>query len=140
MTEKKTIRVVLLEPGKQAKVKEIDASISGMQKLVGGDIQAVYPYAEAVCLICNDEGKIAGLPLNRALYAEEDMEEIQRGEIYDIIAGTCFLCGCGGEDFSSLTKEQCQRYLAKFRWPEQFMRLGSKIVAIPMKSARDRER
>ena len=44
------LRVVLVEPGKVARVAEIDGSLEGMQKTVGGYIQAVYPYEETVCL------------------------------------------------------------------------------------------
>ena len=44
---------------------------------VGGDIQAVYPYEDPVALICNEEGKLMGLPLNRALF-DDDGEEVFR--------------------------------------------------------------
>ena len=47
------LRVVLVEPGKVARVAEIDGSLEGMQKTVGGYIQAVYPFEETVCLVCN---------------------------------------------------------------------------------------
>ena len=53
---------------------------------VGGPIQAIYPFPEPVALICHEEGKLLGLPLNRALRDKD-------GEIYDIIAGPFFLCG-----------------------------------------------
>ena len=35
MSEEKKIKVVLLEPGKLAHTVEIDASLKGMQKIVG---------------------------------------------------------------------------------------------------------
>lgn len=60
------------------KEKDIDGSLKSMQEAVGGTIQALYPFEEPVALICNDEGKLLGLPLNRALRDEE-------GRIYDII-------------------------------------------------------
>lgn len=60
------LRVVLVEPGKAARVAEINGSLEGMQKTVGGYIQAVYPFEETVCLVCNEEGKLQGLPLNRS--------------------------------------------------------------------------
>jgi len=75
------LRVVLVEPGKAARVAEIDGSLEGMQKTVSGYIQAVYPFEETVCLVCNEEGKLQGLPLNRALRDEDN-------RIYDIVAGT----------------------------------------------------
>lgn len=49
-----------------------------MQQMVGGPIQALYPWEEPVAIVCNDEGKNMGLPLNRVL------------ENYDIIAGAFF--------------------------------------------------
>ena len=42
-----------------------------LQAAVGGDIQAVYPYEDPVALICNEEGKLLGLPLNRALFDDD---------------------------------------------------------------------
>ena len=47
--------------------QEIDHTLSAMQELVGGTIQAVYPFDDPVALIANDEGKLLGLPWNRAL-------------------------------------------------------------------------
>ena len=57
------MRILLVEPGKKPVVREIDGSLKSMQELVGGTIQALYPFEEPVALICNDEGKLLGLPL-----------------------------------------------------------------------------
>ena len=78
--------VLLIEPGKTPRHTEIDGTLEGMQQVVGGYIQAIYPFEDPVALICNEEGKLLGLPLNRALKDGD-------GDIYDIIAGTFFLCG-----------------------------------------------
>ena len=121
----RTIRVVLLEPGKAARTTDIGATLEDMQKVVGGYIEAVYPYAEEVAIVVNEEGKLEGLPLNRALRYEDT------GEIYDIIAGPCFICDCNGENFGSLTPEQAGRYEKMFRSPEQFFKLNGKIIAVP---------
>ncbi|WP_312104050.1 DUF3846 domain-containing protein [Pygmaiobacter massiliensis] len=118
------IRVVLLEPGKLAQVAEIDASLAGMQKIVGGCVEGFYPFAEKVCIVCNDEGKINGMPLNRAVYGENK-------EMLDIIAGTAFICDCRGEDFASLSEEQLKRYAAQFKYPERFYRINDEIKAVP---------
>ena len=83
LTEKRTIRVVLAEPGKIARVTDIDASLSGMQRVVGGYIEAFYPFEEQICMICNEEGKINGMPLNRAVYAEPKEIEMTYGELRD---------------------------------------------------------
>ena len=54
------ITVVFLEPGKLARIEQIDASLEGLQGAVGGYIEAMYPFEEQVCVICNEEGKING--------------------------------------------------------------------------------
>lgn len=119
------MEVVLLEPMKGARVVEINNSLQSMQSVVGGLIEAVYPFEEHVCIVCNEEGKLQGLPLNRALRDSD-------GHIYDIIAGTAFICDCSGEDFGSLTDAQVAKYLALFKHPEAFVSVNGCIVAIPM--------
>ena len=96
------MRILLIEPEKRPVIREIDGSLKSMQEAVGGYIQAIYPFEDPVALVCGDEAKLQGLPLNRALY--------ERGSRvpYDIIAGTFFVCGVGDENFTSLTDEQIQ--------------------------------
>ena len=103
------MKVVICEPGQYARIAEIEPTLTAEQKVVGGLIDCVYPWPnDMVDLVCNDEGKLNGLPLNHAL------------EDYDVIAGTFFICGISGENFCSLTEEQTARYLQKFRAPEVF--------------------
>lgn len=128
-----TIQVVLVEPGKTARIAEVGTSLDAMQQTVGGDIEAYYPFEEQVCIVCNDEGKINGLPLNRAIRDEDT------NEIVDIIAGTFFICDCRKESFGSLSEEQQKRYLEKYRLPERFFRTRDGIEAVPYKP-QDRER
>ena len=52
------MKVVLVEPGKAGRLAEIGEDLRSMQKIVGRPIQAIYPYEDAVALICNDEGKL----------------------------------------------------------------------------------
>ena len=65
------MNVLLVEPNTDPRAIEINGSLASMQSLVGGLIQAVYPFADPVALICNDEGKLAGLPQNRPLKHSE---------------------------------------------------------------------
>ena len=58
------MQVVIVEPEKKPVVQNIDNTLTSMQQIVGGTIQAVYPFEEPVALICNDEGKPLNLPLN----------------------------------------------------------------------------
>ena len=120
-----TIAVLIVEPGKKPYVKEIDSDLKSLQHEVGGWIEAIYPYEDPVALVCNEEGKLEGLPLNRALRDED-------GDIYDVVAGTFLVVGLTDDSFGSLTVEQMHKFSDHFKVPEQFVKLGDKIVAIPM--------
>ena len=97
------IHVLVVEPEKQPYAKEIPSSLESLQHEVGGYIQATYPFAEPVALICDEEGKLNGSPLNRALRDNE-------GHIYDIMAGTFLVVGLGEDHFTSLAPELVQRF------------------------------
>ena len=102
--------VLIVEPGKTPRTAEIGGSLESMQAVVGGYIQAVYPFDDEIALICNEEGKILSLPFNRSLYSPET------GVVYDIVVGTFFMCAASTEEsnFGSLSEEQirrCTRYL-----------------------------
>ena len=121
------IQVLIVEPGKPPRQSKIKQHLTSMQNVVGGTIQVLYPFEEPVALICNDEGKLLGLPANRALRDSE-------GNLYDIVCGTFFLCGSppDKENFSSLTAEQRKRYQQKFLHPEFFLNLGGEILCLPL--------
>ena len=70
------ISVVLVEPNKYPKVVEIEDTLEAMQKIVGGCIEQYMPFDDEVAIICNDEGKLNGLPLNRAIYSEPENVEM----------------------------------------------------------------
>ena len=107
-------------------MQNIDDTLASMQQIVGGSIQAIYPFEEPVALICNDEGKLLRLPLNRAL-------RDSNGAIYDIVAGTFFLCAApaGSDRFEGLSDEQAQAYLEHFAVPEQFIKVNGDIFILP---------
>ena len=81
MLPTRTIRVLIVEPGKAPYPAEIPTGLSSLQQQVGGLIQALYPFEDPfAAVIANDEGKLLGLPWNRPLFDDE-------GEIYDILVG-----------------------------------------------------
>ena len=100
----KMIQALIVKPGQAA---EIPSTLESLQSQVGGLIQALYLTDAAI--ICNDEGKLLGLPLNRPLFDED-------GNIYDVIAGTFLVVGLTEDDFGSLTDEQIHRYTDMFIW------------------------
>lgn len=125
------MKVIMVEPERKSYEMELEDSLGAMQHCVGGLIQAVFePGGRNAALICNDEGKLLGLPLNRALRDED-------GAIYDVIAGTFFICGAppDGESFTSLTDEQAAYWLERFARPELFVSVNGRLICIPADEA-----
>ena len=126
----KGMTVIACLPGKTAQVVEIKDGLKGMQEFVGGGfIEAIYPYDDPVAIVCNEEGKINRMELNRAVYGET-------GEMIDIIAGPMFICSLGEEDFASIRGEMLEKYLEKFKQPETFIKIGNDILAIKLPEER----
>lgn len=94
--EESNIKILVVEPMKKPYEKEITGDLREMQDIMGGTIQAVYPFQDMAAIVCNDDGKRIGLPPNRFLRDGS-------GEPYDVLCGTFFVVGVGREDFVSLT-------------------------------------
>ena len=77
------MNVLMVEPGKAPYETQIGDDLQSMQALVGGYLEAVYPFEQPVALVCCESGKLDGLTLNRALRDSD-------GDIYDIVAGNFF--------------------------------------------------
>lgn len=124
------MRVIVVEPKKKPMVQDIGSDLESMQKIVGGPIEAVYPFdepvAEPIALICNEEGKLLNLPLNRVLRDDA-------GEVYDIVAGTFLLCAAppDSNNFAGLTDQQVKTYLERFAMPEMFLNVGGDLFVLP---------
>lgn len=125
VNDSKKLDVLLVEPGQYARMTTIDAGLKSLQKTVGGDIEAAYFFDDPVALVCQEEGKINGSELNRAVRDAD-------GEILDIIAGKFFICGLGEEDFASLPEGLKKKYEGMFHQPETFLKMGRSITAIPI--------
>ena len=119
------INVIYVEPGEMARTIEMEDELAEMQKLVGGYIEEYMPFEDDVAIICNDEGKMNGLPLNRAVTDED-------GQVMDIIAGPFFIAYAPieSEKFLSLPEELEAKYKERFDKPEQFFRTDSGIKAV----------
>ena len=77
------MNVLVVEPGRAPYEKEVNG-LKEMQAVVGGSIQAIYPYQEPVAIVCNEEGLLLGLPFNRSV-----------GGGYGGVFGAFFVCGLG---------------------------------------------
>ena len=120
-----TISVLMVEPGKYPREIEIGTELEDLQAAVGGNIEVVYPFDDQVGLVMNEEGKINGLPLNRALQDE-------KGNLVDVIAGPFMVVGLTEESFGSLTQEQMKTYGDKFHTPQMFMKMDRGFMALPI--------
>ena len=100
------MNVLIVEPGLLPYEKEING-LSEMQAVVGGYIQAIYPYKEEVAIVCNEEGILQKLPFNRSVPGG-----------YGGVFGTFFVCGLGESDFCSLTPEQAAHFKKEFSQAE----------------------
>ena len=122
-----TMTILEVMSGRKPERKVIPHTLEAMQAVVGGYIQAIYPYDDMVTIVCNEEGKLLGMEPNRAVRNEE-------GDIVDIISGTFFICGLSTEDFCDLTEEQIEKYSKIFEQPELFLWNGSRLVVLKMDS------
>ena len=77
------ISILLVEPNKYPKMIEIDDTLEAMQAIVGGDIEEYMPFEDEVAIVCHEEGKLIGLPPNRAIYAEPETVELTYSELAD---------------------------------------------------------
>ena len=112
---------LLVKPYELPEKIEIENTLEAKQHLVGGYIECVYlPNDESVVLICNEEGKINGMKLNRDIG-------------HDIIAGPFLILGDDYEngDFKSLTDDQILRYKMRFD-KNSIIETENKINALKM--------
>ena len=123
----KTIKAIICEPGKKAYVKEISTDLKALQGIVGGLIEFFY-LSDHVFLVCNDEGKIINLPMNRVIRDEQ-------GSIIEVINGTFFIAKDNEDEdsdgFESLTTEEVEFYLKKYLYPDDIFLVGNQIMAFP---------
>lgn len=122
------IKVLFIEPHKYPRVIDLNDTLEDMQKLVGGDIEEYMPFDDDVAIVCNEEGKLNGEELNRAIYGDD-------GRLLDIIAGKFFICYAPieSERFLSMPDDLLKKYEKLFKYPERISVSDSKIEVKPYK-------
>ena len=122
------IKGLLVKPYELPEEIEIENTLEAKQHLVGGYIECVYPTNDdSVVFICNEEGKMNGMKLNRDIG-------------YDIIAGPFIILGDDYEngDFKSLTEDQIMKY--KMRFDENSIKeTENKILSILLNKNRNKD-
>lgn len=100
------IRVIIKKPGEAAFETLVENELRPLQEWVGGYIETyALSYNPAVIVICNEEGKLLGLPYNCRLGDEH-------------FAGTILLVGVGGEEGDEFADCPVRLRTAMAFWPE----------------------
>lgn len=111
------MRAIIKEVGKEPRVEEIENELPTLQKLVGGYIEAVST-GQGICLVCNEEGKLNGLPANFPI-----------GN--DVIAGTAVFVSYGNDgNFMDLSDEQIEILTNFFNEVKKQMEKVEKLTII----------
>ena len=108
---RKTITALMVEPNQHPKVVQLQTDLDSLQKAVsiGADYQGLIellPLEKGVSILCNEEGKLIGIPGNRRIGG-------------DVIAGVFYVIGSDyNHDLVSLTDQQLETYKSHFWEPE----------------------
>lgn len=94
------MRVIVKDPGREARAIEIDGSLRSLQNLVGGNIEHI-GLTDKLGILCDENGKMYGRELNFRVSA-----------INDWIVGTAVFVGEDGEEFTSINEEDEKQVLA----------------------------
>ena len=86
------MKAIIKEPGKKPRITEIENNLTALQEAVGGYIETV-TLAKDCCIICNEEGRLQGLPYNLTF-----------GGISFV--GTVLFVGVAGDEFCSLSERK----------------------------------
>ena len=80
------IKVLVKRPGEPAQLQTVENTLEALQEIVGGYIETI-TFAEDACIICNEEGRLMGLPYNCNFCGME-------------LVGTIIVAGTKGEEFA----------------------------------------
>lgn len=48
------MKVLIVEPGKYPREADIEHTLEAEQAVAGGTIEAVYPWRDSACIVCNE--------------------------------------------------------------------------------------
>ena len=115
MRRSERIPVILIEYLEEPTYTTIRNNLTEFQRIVGGMIDVVNCCdVEGVDIICNDEGKLMKLPLNRSLK--------EKGKVYDIVAGNMIILDSDAEgETVGLIPSKAAMVHEAFMYPEMFI-------------------
>lgn len=117
------LKIITCEVGKIAKVDWVENKLEKLQEKVKGCIE-FFDLDNETTIICNDEGKINGMGLNRSIRDNDN-------KIIDIIGGDFIIVGMKNNgDLKSLDEKQIEKLIDKYKFPEQFFMDNGEIFSI----------
>lgn len=99
------MRVMMIRVNQNPQIITVEHNLPSLQALVGGMIEVVEPFQDDVVIVCNENGRSAGKPVNRTI--NEKMN----------ICGDFFLCGQVDNELIDFPLEKVFVYNAKFHLP-----------------------
>lgn len=94
------MKIIVKKAGQIPEVREVENELHVFQEIVGGYIEC-FPIFNNVLCVCDEEGKLKGLPINFAFAG-------------DIIVGDVFFCAENEGDFESLDEYQINILMREF--------------------------
>lgn len=88
MKKGNVIKVIRIKVGADPVEVLVENELSALQALVGGPIEVVTPCAD-LAIVCNEEGRLLGLPRNCRIMGTD-------------YVGDIFLCGIDGDEFTDM--------------------------------------
>ena len=89
------VRALIKKPGEAAYIRHVEDKLEAWQEIVGGYIQTVTLF-EDMTVICNEEGRLLGLPFNCDILGCD-------------FAGTIVIVGVEGDEFADVPEEEKMR-------------------------------
>lgn len=86
------MRALCKNPGEAWEAIEVENGLKPLQDAVGGYLESV-TFAEDVCVLCDEEGRLKGKPYNTTVCGVP-------------FVGTVLIVGVDGEEFAELTEQQ----------------------------------
>ena len=112
------MRILIVEPDLRPREADIEQTLEAMQGVVGGYIQAIYPWEDRVALVCDEEALLKNARFNRLVSPNNP------------IFGTFFICGLREDDFTDLPQDMIDKYTELLGDPEMLIRTASGPVVL----------
>ena len=119
---KPLINAILVEPELPCRRIWVENDIHAIQGLVGGPVENVYRGSDPIVILCNGEGMMKDLPLNRVIASKQ--------KIQAIICGPFVILGTNGSEFVNLSPRLMAKYIEKFLMPDIFRKNESGALEI----------